>query len=1631
MMHMLWLKKQSMSVPTFKIVCGVLFGLLVAQAAARPAEATAGDKTILLRPTANPYALPANRGKATVRFSVQAARKGKRPAAVYLKRRDDKKIIAMNDLGKDGDLVAGDGIYGVNVRIDTARIKADSCLYYEASTQQKRGNLKSPPLKLCVSSFPIGIAAVNITKPARWGDDTQAAADEVLITVAPSVNASAIRELARSINANVAGSILPLNFYQLRLPAPDSPDQLLAKVLKLRKSPGVTSASVNLLGQGALNVNDAAFDLAPGNVNSQHGLKLVLGHTPPADANAANAWDGNNRGTGTRVVVMDTGLDLTHPDLPDSWTCQLIPAPPAPLMNPTVLEIPCTASVVGTTVARHGTLVAGVIAASATIGGAEGSGEGIAGVAFNSTIHSMKMPGFDLANQTQAFNQAAVYRGEHADALIYNASFNVLNAFAPVADVTALCGAINSLVLSGSTPRAIVVNSAGNNNSNGFSYPGRCNDPHTGGVTGTNALSSLGKPLLITVANSVSYLTNDCGNGAGAQAGIDQLCRANLAGGTPHLGSNYGAWVDIAAPGSEIRSTTIVGTGDSGGNYVSETGTTMAAPFVSGGAAILASCGVPLAQIEPSLKMSTNPVGKVNVTFPDGSSAPRLDVYLALSSVNHTPSGISFAPNVVNENSPTPLEAGTLTATDTDTCDKHTYTIVPQPGDDAASFNINGDKLNFNAGVVLNREAKASYEVTVHAVDFFGATPPADTTFTVIVNDIDEFDVGSVVDTDAAADTVIENMTGAVGLTVSASDADATNNAITYSLTDSAGGRFAIDPASGVVTAVGSIDREVAPSYGIIARATSSDGSYAEQGFTITIIDADEYDTGTVADNDPAANSVAESAGPGTATGVTAHASDADATNNSITYSLTDDAGGRFAIDPVTGVVSVAGALDYETAVGHSYGITVLASSSDGSSNSATFAIAVSNANEAPVANDDTLAATQDTPSNYLNTLLLGNDSDEDAGTTLSIQSVTNGTHGTVTLNGDNSVTFTPESGYSGAATFSYVATDGALNSNSATVTVNVAPVVPHPPVANNDTLNAFEDTPVTFAATDLTGNDTDADAGTTLAVASVASGAGGVAVRNPDGTVSFTPDTNFHGLASFTYTATDGGLASNVATVTVNVEAVNDPATGAPVITGNRTVGQTLNSNVSSIDDNDGLGTFHYQWLADGTLVGTDSSTILLTAAEFGKFMQLQVSYTDGDGTPETLMSALDAVAVGDPHITTVDGLHYDFQSAGEFVALRGKNGMEMQLRMAPVSTATPLTDPNSGLTSGVSVNTGLAARVGAHRVTYLAEGGNAPALRVDGAVTTLPAGGLDLGGGGRLMPQGNGIQIDFPDQTTVVVSSSLWSYYNVWWLHVSVFHTPAFEGVMGARKNGSWLPRLADGSAFGAMPAAMHDRYVELYVKFADSWRVSDKTSLFDYAEGTSTATYTNKAWPTENGPYVADSKPPVKPLGLKAAQLACRNVQGKIAKADCEFDVRVMGHQDVAMGHLQNQKVRLGATRIRLRAVDTAGIRGQRVYIATVVPQAVAAKLERRALLRPVGTVQFMLEGKPYGKPVKLDAKGQAAIKLYRLKLGQQTVTARFIPAKGSMFLPSISRQAARELKPSGKVIRAIDDLPRRLK
>ncbi len=380
-----------------------------------------------------------------------------------------------------------------------------------------------------------------------------------------------------------------------------------------------------------------------------------------------------------------------------------------------------------------------------------------------------------------------------------------------------------------------------------------------------------------------------------------------------------------------------------------------------------------------------------------------------------------------------------------------------------------------------------------------------------------------------------------------------------------------------------------------------------------------------------------------------------------------------------------------------------------------------------------------------------------------------------------------------------------------------------------------------------------------------------------------------------------------------------------------------------------------------------------------------------------------------GDPHITTVGGIRYDFQSVGEFIVLRDGNGMQIQTRQSPVSTQPPFTDPYTGLATCVSLNTAVAARVGRHRVTYQPNLSGRPdpsgmQLRVDGVLTPLGAQPINLGPGARVMKSavGNGIEIDFPDGTNLTAVSNFWGApHNRWYINLSVLNTEATEGIMGALASGSWLPALPDGTSLGPKPAALQQRYVDLYQKFADAWRVTNATSLFDYAQGTSTATFTLASWPPESPPCVAPESPPTRPVNANVAQKLCAQIVDKNRKANCVFDVGITGESGFAKLYLVSQQIQAGATRITVNDdKDPTRHRDAVTFTATVALKAPGGKTI------PTGKVQFTLNGVVTGDPVRLNAKGQATWKTSRLAVGNHRVVALYIPAKGSVFLASSS-------------------------
>jgi hypothetical protein len=308
--------------------------------------------------------------------------------------------------------------------------------------------------------------------------------------------------------------------------------------------------------------------------------------------------------------------------------------------------------------------------------------------------------------------------------------------------------------------------------------------------------------------------------------------------------------------------------------------------------------------------------------------------------------------------------------------------------------------------------------------------------------------------------------------------------------------------------------------------------------------------------------------------------------------------------------------------------------------------------------------------------------------------------------------------------------------------------------------------------------------------------------------------------------------------------------------------------------------------------------------------------------GTPEMIAlqnwcgiaASGDAAGRGDPHITTFNRVDYDFQSAGEFVYLRDASGLEIQTRQTPVSTASAL-GPNrhTGLSSCVSVNTAVAARVGKHRVSYQPnfnqEAEKRPLeLRIDGKLVELGASGIDLGDGGRVVKSrvGEGIEIFFPDQTNLIAIPTWWESQKTWYLNVDVVNTPGREGIMGAIAPDSWLPLLPDGTTMGAKPAALQQRYTDLYKKFANAWRVAQETSLFDYQPGTSTATFTNKKWPPYKGSCTLPNTdtPPAEPIDLEKAQQLCKKVVDKSMKEQCILDVSATGEPDFAKAYRTTQ-------------------------------------------------------------------------------------------------------------------------------
>jgi len=312
-----------------------------------------------------------------------------------------------------------------------------------------------------------------------------------------------------------------------------------------------------------------------------------------------------------------------------------------------------------------------------------------------------------------------------------------------------------------------------------------------------------------------------------------------------------------------------------------------------------------------------------------------------------------------------------------------------------------------------------------------------------------------------------------------------------------------------------------------------------------------------------------------------------------------------------------------------------------------------------PVAKSHSVTTAEDTP---IEIRLMGSDPDSDL---LAYSLATNPSHGSLMGTAPN-LTYTPNANFYGSDSFTFKVNDGAADSALATVSITVSPVN-DPPVANDDTATIQEDTPT--VTIDVLANDTDVDnVGRYLyldmfSVTDVSQGTNGSVTINPDNTLSYSPNENFYGSDTFTYTISDDKGRTDTAKVNVTVNMVNDAPrfTSAPVTTATAGVLYTYDFDAEDPDLGD---TLTYSLTTKPIDMTINSATGLIqwkpTNEQTGNNEQVVVKVADSNSTP-ALDTQSFTIKVNPPppktaKLTVLDGYN---QRARKTLSAEGKSNL------------------------------------------------------------------------------------------------------------------------------------------------------------------------------------------------------------------------------------------------------------------------------------------------------------------------------------------------------------------------------------
>jgi len=197
----------------------------------------------------------------------------------------------------------------------------------------------------------------------------------------------------------------------------------------------------------------------------------------------------------------------------------------------------------------------------------------------------------------------------------------------------------------------------------------------------------------------------------------------------------------------------------------------------------------------------------------------------------------------------------------------------------------------------------------------------------------------------------------------------------------------------------------------------------------------------------------------------------------------------------------------------------------------ANVSITVKAANDKPNAKDDKVSTREDSPISVID--VLTNDIDKD-GDSLCVTDFTQGKNGSVAINTDNTLSYTPKANFYGNDSFTYTVSDGKGGTDRATVNITIKEVNDAPKAIDSE-VTTQEDKEVSI---NLTGKDKDGD----LLSYSVVKGPSRGTLSGTAPRLEYTPKANFSGSDSFTFKVNDKTTDSDVATVSITITAANDP---------------------------------------------------------------------------------------------------------------------------------------------------------------------------------------------------------------------------------------------------------------------------------------------------------------------------------------------------------------------------------------------------------------------------------------------------------------------------------------------------------